>query len=71
MKKIIYLIILVISIVLFILSFTIWANTEYLGGIAIGVGVYLFLGTIIKICKNNEKLKNVFINVLDLLFWLP
>lgn len=71
MKKIIYPIMLVISLLLFVLSFTIFNSTEWLGGIIIGVSIYLFLGSIIKICKTNDKFKNTFICALDLLFWLP
>ena len=71
MKKIIYPIMLVISVILFVLAFTILANTEWLGGIVVAISIYLFLGSLIKICKNNDKLKNTFICAIDLLFWLP
>lgn len=70
MKKI-YPIILIISVILFILSFTVFANTEWIGGILIGISIYLFLGSIIKICKRNDKLKNKIICSIDILFWLP
>lgn len=59
------------SLILFVLAFTIFANTEWLGGIVIAVSIYLFLGALIKMCKENDKLKNTFICVIDLLFWLP
>lgn len=71
MTKMIYIIMILLSIVLFILSFTIFANTEWLGGITIGISIYLLLGALIKICKTNDKLKNAFICAIDLLFWLP
>lgn len=71
MKKIIYLVTLVVSMILFVLSFTILADTEWLGGIVIGVSIYLFLGSLIKIGKTNDKLKNTLICAVDLLFWLP
>lgn len=71
MKKIIYLIMLAVSIILFVLSFSILANTEWIGGIVIGISIYLFLGSLIKLCKTNEKLKNTLICAIDLLFWLP
>lgn len=48
---------LLISLILFVLSFTVLANTEWVGGIVIGFSIYLFFGSIIKICKTNEKLK--------------
>ena len=71
MKKIIYPIMLVLSVILFVLAFTILSNTEWLGGIVVAISIYLFLGSLIKICKNNDKLKNTFICAIDLLFWLP
>ena len=71
MKKIIYPIMLILSLILFVLAFTILANTEWLGGIIIAISIYLFLGVLIKICKTNDRLKNTFICAIDLLFWLP
>lgn len=70
MKKIIYPIVLIMSLILFVLAFTVLANTEWLGGIVIAVSIYLFLGALIKICKENDKLKHTFICMIDLLFWL-
>lgn len=70
MKKIYY-IMLAISLILFVLAFTVLANTKWVGGIVIGISIYLFLGSIIKICKTNDKLKNTLISSIDLLFWLP
>ena len=70
MKKIYY-IMLAISLILFVLALTVLANTEWVGGIVIGISIYLFLGSIIKICKTNDKLKNTLISSIDLLFWLP
>lgn len=71
MKNRIYVLTLVISLVLIVLALTVFANTAWLGGIVIGIGIYLLLGSIIKICKTNDKLKNIFICAVDLLFWLP
>lgn len=70
-KKLLYSIILLISLLLFILSFTVFANTEWIGGISIGVGIYLFLGVLIKLCKTNDNLKDTIICAIDLLCWLP
>lgn len=70
MKKIYY-IMLAISLILFVLALTVLANTEWVGGIVIGISIYLFLGSIIKMCKTNDKLKNTLISSIDLLFWLP
>lgn len=71
MKKFIYPFLLLLSLILFVLSFTVFANTEWLGGVIIVIGIYLFLGSLIKICKTNDKLKNELICSIDLLFWLP
>lgn len=71
MKKFIYPFLLLLSLILFVLSFTVFANTEWLGGVIIAIGIYLFLGSLIKICKTNDKLKNELICSIDLLFWLP
>lgn len=34
----------ILSLILFLLAFTVLANTEWLGGIVIAIGIYLFLG---------------------------
>ena len=70
-KKLLYSIILLASLLLFVLSFTVLANTEWIGGISIGVGIYLLFGSLIKLCKTNDKLKNTIICAIDLLCWLP
>ena len=70
-KKFLYTIILLISLLLFVLSFTVFANTEWIGGISIGVSIYLFLGALIKLCQTNDKLKDTIICAIDLLCWLP
>lgn len=70
-KKILYTIILLISLLLFVLSFTVLANSEWIGGVLIGIGIYLFLGALIKLCKTNDKLRNTVICAIDLLCWLP
>ena len=70
-KKIIYIIILLISLILFVLSFTVLANTKWIGGVFIGIGIYLFLGALIKLCKTHDKLRNTVICAIDLLCWLP
>lgn len=70
-KKLLYSIILLVALLLFVLSFTVLANTKWIGGISIGVGIYLLLGVLIKLCKTNNKLKNTIICAIDLLCWLP
>lgn len=70
MKKI-YCFFIILSIFLIIISISLLNNTKILASIIIVISIYLLLGSIIKICKNNDKLKNKMISTLDLLFWLP
>ncbi len=70
-KKILYYLLIVLSIVLFTISITILDNTKVAAPVIIVISIYLFLGAIIKLCKTNDKLKNTVICFLDLLFWLP
>lgn len=69
--KTIYYFIMIISLTLFIIAITLLNNTKLLAPIVIVISIYLFLGALIKLCKTNNKLKNTFICILDLLFWLP
>lgn len=70
MKKVYYSLIL-LSIILVIISITILSDTKLLSPLLITLSIYLFLGSIIKLCKENDKLKSTIICALDLLFWLP
>lgn len=72
MKKIvIYWLLIIVSAVLIAVSLTFLGNTQFIAPILIGLSVYLMIGSLIKLCKTNEKLKNIFSGVFDLLFWLP
>lgn len=70
-NKKLYYFLIIVSIILFVISISIFCNTTILGPITIVISIYLFLGSMIKLCKQNEKLKNTFLCALDLLFWLP
>lgn len=70
-SKKLYYFLIVLSIVLFVLSFSFLNDTKIIAPVFIVIGIYLFLGAIIKLCKMNDKLKNTIVCVLDLLFWLP
>lgn len=71
-KKIsIYVSLLIVSILLFIMAMTILENTKFIAPIVIVISIYLFAGSLIKLCKTNDKLKNTAICIIDLLFWLP
>lgn len=67
-KIIIYLSLLIMSATLFIIAMTILANTKFIAPIIIVISIYLFGGSLIKLCKMNNKLKNTIICAFDLLF---
>ncbi len=71
-KKIsLYVTLIIVSILLFIIAMTILGNTKFIAPIIIIISIYLFIGSLIKLCKMNDKLKNTVICIIDLLFWLP
>lgn len=71
MKKYLYISVMLGSIVLFALTMTVFSNTKMIAPLIIVLGLYLFMGGLVKLCKMNEKLKNTVVCALDLLFWLP
>lgn len=70
-KLVLYISLLVVSMLLVIVSMTILGDTKLVAPIIIVIGIYLFVGSLIKLCKMNDKLKNTVICFADLLFWLP
>lgn len=62
---------MILSIILFGSSIFFLNDTKIIAPIIITFSVYLFVGSIIKLCKTNEKLKNSILCALDLLFWIP
>lgn len=70
-EKKLYYICIALALILMVLAFTVLGNTQILAPIAIVLGIYLLIGSIIKLCKTNDKLKNTVICMFDLLFWLP
>lgn len=66
-----YILIILLSIILFVVAITILGNTKFIAPLIIVISAYLFFGSIIKICKTNDKLKNTILCAIDLLFWLP
>lgn len=66
-----YIFLIILSIIFFVISISILNNTKFIAPVIIVISIYLFLGAVIKLCKNNDKLKNTVICALDLLFWLP
>lgn len=70
-KKTLFLILIIVSFILFLLSITVLDNTKIIAPVFIVISIYLFLGALIKLCKMNDKLKNNIICMIDLLFWIP
>ncbi len=70
-KTSLYISLIIVSILLSIIAMTILGNTKFIAPIIITISLYLFIGSLIKICKMNDKLKNKVICIIDLLFWLP
>ncbi len=70
-NKKLYLLLMLASILLFALSMTVLGNTKLIAPIIIVISIYLFVGSLIKLCRMSEKLKDSVIMAIDLLFWLP
>lgn len=72
MKNILlYLVGIIVSVMLVIVSMTVLQNTQILAPVIIVLSIYLFIGCIIKLCKMNKKMKDTIICMIDLLWWLP
>lgn len=69
-KIILYSILLLLSIIAFVLIY-IFDASGIIGYLITLFTFYIFLGSIIKLCRLSEKFKNSIINFIDLLFWLP
>lgn len=63
--------ILILSIILFVIAMCVLGDTKIAAPVIIVLSLYLFIGSTIKLCKTNDKLKNTFLCFFDLLFWLP
>lgn len=70
-NKRIYYSLMMLSIILFIVSILVLNDTKIIAPIIISFSIYLFVGSIVKLCKTNAKHKNSILRALDLLFWLP
>lgn len=70
-KKIaLYVALLILSIVIFTLAIIFDASGIF--GLIITIFcIYLFIGSIVKLCRLNSKLKSSVLNFIDVLFWLP
>lgn len=70
-NKKVYYSLMLLSIIMFIVTIILLNDTKIIAPIIIVISVFLFLGSIIKLCKTNENLKNTILCALDILFWLP
>lgn len=68
-KKILYYGILILSLILCVIPFTLLKDTKVLSPLILVIGLYFFLGSLIKLCKTNKKLKNTILCLVDFLFW--
>lgn len=69
-KIILYSILLLLSIIAFVLIYVFDAS-GIIGYLITLLTLYIFLGSVIKLCRLSEKFKNGIINFIDLLFLLP
>ena len=69
-KIILYSILLLLSIIAFVLIYVFDAS-GIIGYLITLLTFYIFLGSVIKLCRLSKKFKKGIINFIDLLFWLP
>ncbi len=70
-KRYLYVSLIILSIILLITTMTVLENTKFIAPIIIVISIYIFIGSLIKLCRMNDKLKNYVLELLDFLFWLP
>lgn len=71
-KIILYSILLLLGLVVFISEIFIFQKPDGILGLIICIiSVFLILGSIIKLCRLNERFTHRLLDLLDLLFWLP
>ncbi len=57
-KLILYVSFIILSILLFIVAMLIFNSTKFIAPIIIVISIYLFVGSLINLCKMNNKFKN-------------
>ena len=71
-KLILYSFLLILGLLIFVFELFIFQKPDGIVGLIICIiSIYLFLGSIVKLCKLSEKFANALPSFLDLLFWLP
>lgn len=58
---------LLVSAALIVLCLTVLGHTKIIGGLLIGPSVFLFLFSLIQLCRTHEKIKNVVKTIIELL----
>lgn len=71
-KIILYSVLLFFSLTVFITEVFIIQKPDGILGLSIClISIYLIVGSLIKLCKLSKKFSNAFLDLLDLLFFLP
>ena len=68
--KKLYIGLLIISLISIILCMIFNADGVF-GFLLFLFSVYIFIGSILKLCKISNKFKNALVNFIDILFWIP
>ena len=58
---------LFVSVALIVLCLTVLGHTKIIGGLLIGPSVFLFLFSLIQLCRTHEKIKNAVKAIIELL----
>lgn len=71
-KIITYSILLLLGLLIFIFEIFIFQKPDGILGLIICLlSIYLILGSLIKLFKLSSEYENIFISILNILFWLP
>ena len=58
---------LLVSAAMIVLCCTVLGHTKIIGGLLIGLSVFLFLFSLIQLCRTQEKIKNAVKTIIELL----
>ena len=59
------------SVLLFMSAIFVFGSTRFIAPVVITISLYLFVGSMIKLCRMNSLLRSTMICAIDLLFWIP
>lgn len=71
MKKLLYLCGIILSASITAVAFTVLGDTKIIAPALLVLSIYLFSGSLIKLCRTSPKLKGTVFCAVDLLWWLP